>query len=137
MLFGGVMLLIGGIILGAWFGLVPTDGGQFLAPPLVIISLGFCFVLGGLTLWIPARAPVFLRTTFFFLSLVLLTILFNWTAFAPGVRYASSTTFGPLTIGGSGNIGGRIAFGLAALVVDALLVFSIVSWVRSAGRGDG
>ena len=131
------MLLMGSIILGAWFGLVPIDGGKFLAPPLVILSLGFCFVLGGMTLWVPARAPVLLRTTFFFLSLVLLTIVCNWTAFAPGVSYASSTTFGPLTIVGSGGIGGRIAFGIAALAVDALLVFSIVNWVRTAGRGDG
>jgi hypothetical protein len=50
-LFGGVMLLMGVLILGALFGIVPTDEeGQFLAPPAIIGSLGFGFILGGFLL---------------------------------------------------------------------------------------
>jgi hypothetical protein len=130
-LFGGVMLLMGLLILGALFGIVPTDeGGQFLAPPLVIASLGLGLVLGGILMWAPSRTPAILRSILFLFALALVAVVCNWTAFAPNVVYYSSTSIGPVNITDEGGIGGRIAFGIAALVVDIFLISVLVSVLR-------
>jgi hypothetical protein len=131
-LFGGVMLLMGALILGALFGIVPTDdGGQFLAPPAIIVSLGFGLMLGGFLLWMPYRTPPILRSLLFFVALALVTVVCNWTAFAPNVVYYSSTSIGPVEFSGEAGIGGRIVFGIAALIVDFVFLSTVFAWMRS------
>lgn len=130
-LFGGVMLLMGALILGAFLGIVPTNGGQFFAPPLIILALGVGMVLGGFLLWIPQQAPAWMRASLFVLLLALVAVVCNWTAFAPDVVYSSTTSIGPVSFSGEAPLGGRIVFGIAALVVDAFILFAIISWARS------
>jgi hypothetical protein len=130
-LFGSVMLLMGLLILGALFGIIPTEeGGQFLAPPLVIASLGLGLVLGGILIWVPYRTPPMVRSILFLVALALVAVVCNWTAFAPNVAYYSSTSIGPVSITEEGGIGGRIAFGIAALVVDIVFISVLVSVLR-------
>lgn len=136
-LFGSVMLLMGVLILGALIGIVPTDEtGRFLAPPLVIVSLSLSLVLGGVLLFIPKQAPVAMRSFVFLLALALVTVVCNWTAFASNVVYSSSTSVGPVQIGGQDGIVARIAFGIAALVVDIFFIVTLVAWLRSTLRGE-
>jgi hypothetical protein len=136
LLIGSVMMLMAALILGAVFGLVPTGTGQFLAPPVIIVSLGLCFVSGGLLLWLPHQAPVFLRGGLFTLGLLFLAITCNWTAFAPGVAYYSSSSVGPLEFSGEDQVGGRIVFGLTAIAVNLLILDVVVGWARGRLRKE-
>lgn len=129
--FGGAMFLMGALILGAMFGLVPTGDGQFLAPDLVIAALGLSLTFGGFLLWIPHRWPPLIRTALFLVALACLATVCNWTAFAPNVVYDTSTSIGPVTFSGDGNVGGRIVFGLAAIVVDVIILSALVGWIRA------
>ena len=136
LLCGGVMLLMGLIILGALIGIVPVaQGGRFLAPPLVIVSLGMSLVFGGLLLWIPSQTPALLRTLLFLTALALIAVVCNWSAFAPNVVYESSTSIGPLEISGESDTGARIVFGVVALLVNVTFIFTLLASVRDAFRG--
>jgi len=130
-LFGSVMILMAAIILGAYFGIVPTEGGQFLAPPVIIICLGLCLLFGGLAMWVPEQAPGVLRMGILITAMVCLAAVCNWTAFAPGVAYSSSMVIGPFQTNGMDQVGGRIAFTLAAIAVDLIILFAISAWIRS------
>ncbi|HEY5159145.1 MAG TPA: hypothetical protein VII93_14380 [Anaerolineales bacterium] len=133
-LFGGVLILMAAIILGAFFGIVPTEGGQFLAPPVVVISLGLCLLFGGLAMWVPEQAPAILRSGILIIALASLAAVCNWTAFAPGVVFSSSIAIGPFQFNGVDQVGGRIAFTLAAIAVDLIILFAISGWIRSRSR---
>jgi hypothetical protein len=133
---GSIMMLIAALILGAVVGLVPIGSGEFLAPTVVIVSLGLCFLLGGVLLWLPHQTPVFLRGGLFTWALLFLAITCNWTAFAPGVAYYSSSSIGPLEFGGEDRVGGRIVFGLAAIAVNLLILDVIVGWARGRLRRE-
>ena len=132
LLFGSVMLLMAALILGALCGIVPTDGGRFLAPPLIIAAIGVCLLCGGLALWIPAKTPAIVRSGLFLVALASMATACNWTAFAPDVLYYSSTSIGPLQFTGEDQVGGRIVFGLAAVAVDGLILYLIIAWARSS-----
>jgi hypothetical protein len=135
--FGSAMILMAALILGAVFGIVPTEGGEFLAPRIIVATLGFCLLFGGLAIGIPPRAPVLLRSTLFIAALASMAVVCNWTAFAPGVVYDSSTSLGPLEVSGRDQVGGRIMFGLAAIAVDLFIVSAIIGWARSRfGKRD-
>jgi hypothetical protein len=135
LLFSLVPLLMGLVILGAWFGVVPTDGGSFHAPPSVILSLAAGLILFAAAIWIPSGAPKALRLGLPAILLLLVAVVCNWTAFATGIRYTSEMTLGGWTTTGEDQVGGRIAFGLAALAVDAILVTGLFTtlrnWLRS------
>ena len=136
-LFGGVAFLMGALTLGAFFGIVPTDGGRFFAPPVVIIALGSGLVLFAVLLWIPRATPAFVKSGLVLLALTLTAIVCNWTAFSPEVVYHSSTSIGPISFSGPDQLGGRIVFGLAALIVDGVILAVLVGWVRASRQGKG
>jgi len=133
-LFGLVPILMGVVILGALAGIVPTEGGRFFAPPWVIIALGAGLILFGLGLWIPQSVPAIVKQGLFLLIFLMVAVVCNWTAFAPGIRYTSELTIGGWTTSGEDPIGGRIVFGLVALVIDGVLAFGIYEAVRRALR---
>lgn len=131
-LFGSVMLLMGALILGAFFGIVPTDeGGRFLAPPPVIASLGLGLILGGLLLWIPYKTPPSVRTFLFLVVFALVAVVCNWTAFAPGVVYYSSTFIGPVEFSRQAGIEGRIVFGIVAVIVNLVFLSTLIGWLKN------
>jgi cytochrome c oxidase assembly factor CtaG len=136
-LFGAVSFAMGALILGAFLGIVPTDGGRFSAPPAVIVALGIGLILFAALLWAPRSTPASLKSSLVLLALVLTAVVCNWTAFAPEVMYFSSTSIGPIAFSGPDQLGGRIVFGLAALLVDAVILAVLVGWVRAARRGKG
>jgi hypothetical protein len=132
-LFGSVMIIMGTLILGVLIGVVPTEeGGTYLAPHLVIASLGLGMVCGGLLLWIPERTPPLARTFFALIVLVLFAVVCNWTAFAPSNQYYAEGMPTELTPSEM-QIGGRIVFGILALILDYTLIATLVSWVRQVG----
>jgi len=132
--FGLGAALMGALILGALAGVVPTDGGVFAAPAAVILAIGAGLILFAVMLWVPRSAPAALRTALGLLLFLLVAGVCNWTAFAPGVRYTSETTFGAWTSSAEDPVGGRIAFGVVALVIDAVLAYGIFGAIRRALR---
>jgi hypothetical protein len=129
-LFSLVPLLMGLVILGAWAGVVPTEGGSFHAPAVVIIALGAGLILFSVMMWIPSTTPAALRSALFAILLLLVAVVCNWTAFAPGIRYTSEVTIGGWTSSGEDPLGGRIAFGLLAIAIDAGLAYGVYLGIR-------
>jgi len=133
-LFGLVPILMGVVILGALAGIVPTEGRTFFAPPWVIIALGAGLILFGLGLWIPQSVPAIVKQGVFLVIFLMVAVVCNWTAFAPGIRYTSEVRIGGWTTSGEDPIGGRIVFGLVALAIDGVLAYGILEAIRRAGR---
>jgi hypothetical protein len=133
-LFSLVPLAMGLIILGAWFGIIPTDGGTFHAPPVVILSLAGILILFALLVWLPSQAPKSVRLVLPAVLLLLVAVVCNWTAFAPGVRYSSQVSIGPWSSTGEDQVGGRIVFALVALAIDALLALALFQAIRKRSR---
>jgi hypothetical protein len=123
------MILMALIILGAFYGYIPADG-EFTAPPVIILSICICLLAAGMAILIPPGAPAILRTSLGIITFITLAAVCNWTAFAPGVTYTSSSSIGPFSFEGEDQVGGRIVFGLVAIVVDIILVSSLFIWLR-------
>ncbi len=130
--FSLVPLVMGLVILGAWYGIIPTDGGEFHAPPVVILSLAAGLILFAALLWVPASAARAAKVAISVVLLLFVAVVCNWTAFAPGISYISETSLGPFSWTGEDPIGGRVVFGLAALAVDALIAMALIGalWNR-------
>lgn len=104
--------------------LIRVQPDKFHAPRWVAAAGGLTFVLGGLML------------------LLLLAVVANWVAFGPGERRFS----GVFSVGfwrseaNPGELGGRIVFGIGAVILDLFLIWAWVNWVRMlfkpSGRGD-
>jgi hypothetical protein len=132
-LFGSVMIFMATIILGALIGIVPADG-VFLAPPIIIAGIVIGLFFGGIALWIPSKTPSIIKSGIFLIALFSLATVCNWTAFAPEVTYTSSTSIGLLQISGDDQIGGRVVFGAAAIVIDLILLSVVIGWIRPSRR---
>jgi hypothetical protein len=130
-LFSLVPLVMGLVILGAWFGIVPTDRGSFHAPAAVILSLAGGLILFAFLVWIPSEAPKVVRLGLPAILMLAVAVVCNWTAFAPGIRYSSEVTIGPWASSGEDQAGGRIAFGVVAVAIDAILAIGILASVRN------
>lgn len=129
-LFGCAMILISALILGAVTGVVPTGDGTWSIPPMVVASLGLCLLLIGAAMAAPEQAPAILRGGLFTFGMFFMAVFCNWTAFAPSMTYESSISLGPLAVEGQDQLGGRIVFGLAVIVVDLVLLSAVWGWVR-------
>ena len=117
---------------------------KFHAPRWVVGSAGGAFlVFGAWTAAIYARGfdPKNPRETLpspavqlavFIPGMLLFAAPFHWVAFGPGPRQFSTTLSIPfLSLRQTGNgLGGRIAFGVGALLADAILVAAIVRLTR-------
>jgi len=131
---GLAALLMACLIAGAQFGLIPAEPDAFFAPMPVITAIWVGLLLGALLVWLPERTPPVLRAAVAFLVLCLVAVVCNWSAFAPGVTYTKTTSlttpFGGFEATNEDPIGGRFVFGLAAIVVDLILIGGIVYAVR-------
>jgi hypothetical protein len=125
-----------------------ADSKGFHAPRWVVASAGGAFVFfGGWTAALyamgydPQRDAQTLPSPAVQLAVLIPGLLlfaapFHWVAFGPGPRQFS-TSFGLPFFSvhrTDGSVGGRIAFGLGALLVDALLVACVARLVRQMLR---
>ncbi len=131
---GAFMFVMAALILGSLLGIVPTEQGAYFAPRPVIWALGFGFLLGAVLLWIPSSWSASLRGLLFLSVMIMVAVVCNWSAFAPDVRYTSTTNIGPLVTTGEDPLGGRIVFGAAALLVDGIVIYALVGWIRGRFR---
>jgi hypothetical protein len=128
--FGFFAFLMGTLVLGAVLGIVPADPHGFLAPRWVVGAIGVGLILLAFMFWIPTSTPSLVKAVMGWTAMLLWAVVCNWTAFARGVRYTSSLSAGPVSVEGNDQFGGRIVFGLVALVIDGLLAWSLVTQIR-------
>ena len=136
-LFGSVFLLVGTFIVLISFDIIPVAEDSFNAPRLVVAAAGMVFVLGGMLVMVNALrhvsgvdSPVYrwLYSALIFAFIVIFAIPFNWAAFGPGERaFSSSVSVGAATSSGSSSeFSGRLVFGIAAILVDALIISMLI-----------
>jgi len=105
-LFGPLLLAAGGLGLAVAFGLIQLEPSRTHAP-----------------LWIGGAIGVSLAS------------VFNWVAFGPGERHFTTRTsvgsgaIGVTTVADGGELGGRIAFGVFALLLDLLIASPLIVWL--------
>jgi hypothetical protein len=123
-----------------------ADARRFEAPRWVLGSAGGAFLFFGGYLaaimaggYDPLRPketlpPPLVQLAWFLPGLLCLGAPFHWVAFWPGPRKFSSSVSLPFVSvhTGEGNVAGRVVFGFAALLIDALLVATVIRLLREA-----
>ena len=123
------------------------------APPWLIIATGSMFILAGLAIIngyavsggvqadgnLPDSAPLFVKVTQYVLGLAIVGLMFAvfaWVSFGPGDRHFSSSISIPgfSTSGHSSASSGRIAFGIATVLMGLFLVIATVSGAKRLWR---
>src|SRR5258706_3814583 len=104
----------------------PIQPDRFIALPI-----GIVFASAGVLLAFP-RASLKPRSVWGTLVIAGFAVISNWIAFGPGERHFSGSVGGAgIAVSGPvGDLTGRIAFGIGAVLLDAVLIFSLVKLVR-------
>jgi hypothetical protein len=132
---GLVFVLAGLPIMALATGLITPRPGSMHAPPWVVFLAGFSFSLVGIMLLMPetsAKLRGLLGTVF----MIAFASIFVWIAFGPGERrFSGGFSIGPLfTSSPSSEMEGRIAFGIAAVLLSAFALWGTYGWLRSLFR---
>ena len=119
------------------FGLATPKPGSVHAPPWTVGMAGTCFVAMGVALLTP-RMHGRMRGFLVGVPVTCLALIFDWIAFGPGERhFTGAMSFGGSSIGShSDETSGRIAFGVAAIVLDLFAAWGWYRWVRGASGPD-
>jgi hypothetical protein len=137
---GAFPIFMGAVCAGIGCGWIPYDPAKVHAPGWVIVVCGISFIGAGLailsTKWSRDGQP---QAIYGFMILAGLTVVCNWVAFGAGERHFSSST----SINGAkiashpvDERNGRIVFGVAALILDLMLVAGVVRLVRRRRSED-
>ena len=133
--------MVGSYIVLISLDIIHVSDDNFNAPRLIVAAAGMVFVLGGLMVMVNALKdisggdhPVFrwLYSALIFSFLVLFAIPFHWAAFGSGERQFScsaSIGFVTSTAGGS-ETSGRLVFGIAAILIDVLIIGMLIRLLR-------
>jgi hypothetical protein len=134
-LFALMFWIVGSLILALAVGWIPAPPEHFEAPHWVVGAAGLLFLAGGFVpLAARSGANSWASRCVGTAVLLPLALIFNWIAFGAGLRHFS----GGLSIGGLGisqssgsDMGGRIVFGIAAVVLDLIVIAVAVRWMRN------
>ena len=132
---GLVFVLAGLPIMAVATGLITPKPGSMHAPPWVVFLAGSSFSLAGVMILMPesmSKLRGFLGAVF----MIGFASIFVWIAFGPGERHFSGGfSIGPLfSSSPSSEMGGRIAFGIAAVLLSAFALWGTYAWLRSLFR---
>ena len=123
-------------------------GGIFALPGIGMLYYAFVNLAGGGGRAGAGRAgrgardgpPVLLKLIGLTVT-VGMAAVFGWVAFGSGERHFSGGIgLGPIHLGGSSSgAGGRVVFGIGAVLIGALAVWGVIAWLRTAvgGGRDG
>lgn len=143
-------MLIGLLVAGIGLAIIAVaflaPERKFEAPRWVVGCVGGAFLFFGGYLaaimaggYDPLRAketlpPPLVQLAWFIPGFLCFAAPFHWIAFWPGPRKFTSSFSLPFVSvrTGSGGLGGRIAFGFGALLIDAILVATVVRLLREA-----
>ena len=142
--FGGIFVMVGAFVVMVGMGMID---GEIYAPSWVIVITGVVFGLSGIIVMVNGLRDrvgpdnLILRWMYHALLLFMLisfAVPFHWVAFSSGERqFSSSTSLGGVSVSSSpgGDLGGRIAFGAAALLIDLIIVWVTARIVRGDDLG--
>ena len=140
-LFGPLLLAAGALGLAVTFGLIKLDPAGTHAPLWIVGAIGVSFAAMGLVLLLDGFAALRrLRGWLAFVFLVSFASVFNWVAFGPGERhFTTRTSVGSgecvvTTVDVGGERGGRIAFGVFAVLMNLLIASPLILWLWRRGR---
>ena len=140
-LFGPVMLGAGGLALAAAFGWIGLGPSRTHAPMWLIGAIGVAFASMGFVLLTDGIEPLRrVRGWLGFVFLVSFASVFNWVAFGPGERQFTTRTsvgsggIGVSTVAEGGELGGRIAFGVFAVLLNLLIASPLLIALWRRGR---
>jgi hypothetical protein len=135
-LFGPLLLAAGGLGLATAFGLIRLEPSRTHAPLWIVGAIGVSFAAMGLVLLLDGiEAFKRIRGWLAFVFLVSFASVFNWVAFGPGERHFTTRTsigsgaVGVTTVAEGGELGGRIAFGVFAVLLDLLIASPLILWL--------
>jgi len=144
-LFGPLLLATGGLGLAVAFGLIQLEPSRTHAPLWIVGAIGVSFAAMGLVLLLDGiEAFKRIRGWLAFVFLVAFASVFNWVAFGPGERHftsRSSVGVGPVgvsSVASGDDLGGRIAFGVFAVLLNLLIASPLILWLwRRVRSADG
>jgi hypothetical protein len=146
-----VGLLVAGVGIAIVLASIFSGSEKFQAPRWVVACAGGAFLFFGgwlaalyATGYDPQRSEQTLpspaiQLAVFVPGILCLAAPFHWVAFGPGPRQFSTTLSIPFLAlhNSGGSMGGRIAFGVGALLMDAILIGSVVRLVRQMRQRPG
>lgn len=133
----GVLLLIcGSIPILGYFDIGLLGRDDVNGPPWLALAAGGVFVAAAIAVLAGQRRP-WLAAFMVMAILVGFAAIGNWIAFGSGDRVCSGelSSGGPGGEGGISGLGCRIPFGLGAVIVNALIVWTAVSQLQKALGG--
>jgi hypothetical protein len=140
-LFGPVLLATGVLELAAAAGLIGLDASRLHAPLWLLGAMGVAFVSVALVLMLDGiEALKRLKGWLALVFLVSFAAIFNWVAFGPGERHFTTRTSvgfgggGLATVSDGHELGGRIAFGVFAVLLDLLIASPLITWLWRRAR---
>ena len=150
----GIVFVLAGLppmLIG--MGVITPSGGDAGSPPWVVICAGLMFVVAGLTIVLDfavaggvgpdgdlrAGTPFAIRVANFLCGMTivgLMTSVFGWVAFGSGPRRFSTTMSLPFLAQSwaSGETSGRVAFGIATVLMALMFVACTVVGVERLWR---
>jgi predicted secreted protein len=127
---GLFLVTIGGLVLVTALGLVPTTSQDFHSPRWMVGAVGAGLFFGGVLIWLPRRAPVWLSTGLGVLVWVMLLAVLNFTALVPSqIPTAGGLNVGPFTQTPIDPKTNRLMVGTLAVVADLYSVWWIIQRV--------
>jgi len=130
---GIVSAAIGFVVIGTAVSAAIHATDPFTSERIIAVPAGLIFVLGGARVALPPGSRQWQSV----LSALLVTcfaVTFDWVAFGPGERkFGGGISLGANVGAGIpvGEIFGRIAFGVVAIVLD---IFAILVWISHCRR---
>jgi len=131
--FSSIFLCVGLVIFLGSVDVIHIPDENINAPRWVIASAGATFFLGGAMMLVNGLKIILggdhwilsgLTNTLAMVMMLSLAIPFHWVAFGSGEReFSGSVGVGPVTfVDRGGEVGGRIAFGLFAVLLDISII---------------
>jgi hypothetical protein len=124
---GLFLVTIGGLVLATALGLVPTTSTDFHSPRWMVGAVGAGMFFGGMVIWLPKRAPRWIATGLGVLVWMMLLLVLNYTALAPGLTpLPSGVNVGPFTQAPFDTNTSRLMVGTLSIVADLYSVYWVV-----------
>jgi len=132
-LWGGLVALAGVMVILAALDVAPFDQANRHAPRWVVMLAGGLFVLAGVVVWTQGSPGAQAAGHAVAYAMVIgLAAVADWVAFGPGTRACTYTLslFGFATWRRAPDLECRIAFGLGALMVNAIVLMMTADAAR-------
>ena len=147
LIFGSIFIIVGAFIFLMAIDVIKVPDDDFNAPRWVIAAVGVTFSLAGAMVMLNGLKSGFGDHVLFkwayngmlLVFMVLFAAPFHWVAFGSGERsFSSSTSLGAVSVTQSGGeTGGRLAFGIGAILMDLFILFILFRIIQGKDLSRG